>query len=340
MKKLSLEHAVGEILGHDITEVSPQQGRKGVAFRRGHVIQAQDLEVLQNLGKRHIYVWEGSEQEVHEDDAARILAPLIAGPNIRYDAEPREGKIGFYATCAGIFKVDVERLERINALSVPSLPTIHTNFPVKVDKQVAAFRIIPLSCTRKMLARIEVELKRPLVQIKPYVCKRASILVTGNEVFSGSIDDAFSPRLEKKLHYFGVEVCRTRILPDERAAICAAIRAAVADTGLVLLTGGTSVDPDDVTVEAMRDAGVDFPFQGNPIQPGNNLTIGYTSGATLCAVPAAALFYEYTALDIFLPRILAGEHIPVEDIVRSGHGGLCHFCSRCVYPVCPFGRGG
>jgi molybdenum cofactor synthesis domain-containing protein len=339
MKKLSLQHAVGEILGHDITEVDPERGRKGVAFRRGHVIQEHDLEVLQSLGKRHIYVWEGSEPEVHEDDAARILAPLIAGAHIRHDAEPREGKVGFYATCAGIFKVEVERLERINALAVPSLPTIHTNFPVRAGKQVAAFRIIPLSCTQEMLASIKTELNIPLVQIKPYVCERASILVTGNEVFSGSIDDAFTPRLEKKLSRFGVQVSRTVVLPDERETICAAIREAVADSELILLTGGTSVDPDDVSVQAMRDAGVDFPFQGNPIQPGNNLTIGYTSGATLCAVPAAALFYEYTALDIFLPRILAGEHISVEDIVRSGHGGLCHFCSRCMYPVCPFGRG-
>jgi hypothetical protein len=36
MKKLSLKHAMGEILAHDITEVNPQQGCKGVAFRRIH----------------------------------------------------------------------------------------------------------------------------------------------------------------------------------------------------------------------------------------------------------------------------------------------------------------
>jgi len=192
MKKLSLKHAMGEILAHDITEVNPQQGCKGVAFRRGHVIQARDLEVLRNLGKRHIYVWEGSEPEVHEDDAARILAPPIAGQNIRYDAEPREGKVGFYATCARIFKVDVEHLERINALSIPSLPTIHTNFPVREGKQVAAFRIIPLSCTAEMLARIEAELKRPPTQIKPYVCGKTTLL----KMLSGrcSPDWAFASR--------------------------------------------------------------------------------------------------------------------------------------------------
>ncbi|MFA5701145.1 MAG: molybdopterin-binding protein, partial [Desulfuromonas sp.] len=112
MKKVALKHAVGEVLGHDITEVNLQQGRKGVAFKRGHVIVRQDLEILQQLGKGHIYVWEGTEEEVHEDDAARMLAPLLAGEHVRYDAQPCEGKISFYAGVAGVFKVDTERLQR------------------------------------------------------------------------------------------------------------------------------------------------------------------------------------------------------------------------------------
>ncbi len=53
----------------------------------------------------------------------------------------------------------------------------------------------------------------------------------------------------------------------------------------------------------------------------------------------AALFFSATALDIFLPRILAGERITARDVARAGHGGLCHFCPECTYPICPFGRG-
>lgn len=339
MRKVALEHAVGEVLGHDITEVNLQQGRKGVAFKRGHVITRQDLKTLRQLGKGHIYVWEGTEEEVHEDDAARMLAPLLAGAHVRYDAQPHEGKISFYATVAGIFKVDTERLQRINALAIPSVPTIHNNFPVDGGKQVAAFRIIPLSCAPAVLDKVKAELETPLFEVKPYQLRRAAILVTGSEVYNGTIQDDFTPRLRTKLQRLGVEVVSAAVVPDHQHTICTALQQATAAAELVLVTGGTSVDPDDLTVQAMQQAGVEFPFQGNPIQPGNNMTIGYAGDTTVCAVPAAALFFAATALDIFLPRIVAADPITAHEIARSGHGGLCHFCSKCVYPICPFGRG-
>lgn len=339
MKRLALAEAVGEELGYDITEVNRSNNYKGVAFRRGHVIQENDLGLLQRIGKNHVYIWEGSETEVHEDAAARLLAPKIAGEHITFDDEPHEGKISFYSDVKGVFKVDHKRLEQINALAIPSLPTIHNNFPVTKGKQIAAFRIIPLTCSREILNRMVALLQQPLISIKPYIIKTASILVTGTEVYSGRILDDFTPILTEKLKQQGVEVTYSAILPDVKAEISLAVKKAVANSELVLVTGGTSVDPDDVTVTAIREAGVMFQDQGNPIQPGNNLTLGRVGNVPVCAVPAAALFFEKTALDIFLPRILAGEMVEPEEIAKSGHGGLCHFCPKCHYPICPFGWG-
>lgn len=339
MKKLPLSEAVGEVLGYDITEVNRSNNYKGVAFKRGHVIEEEDIAVLQRLGKNQIYVWEGSEVEVHEDTAALLMAPKIAGENIRFDEEPQEGKVSFFAESKGIFKVDKGRLEQINALAIPSLPTIHNNFPVVKGKQVAAFRIIPLTCAREIIDRMVELLDQPLISVKPFKVHTAAILVTGNEVHSGRIIDDFTPTLTRKLKQLDVEVNYSTILPDVKSEISQAVKQAVEQSDLVLVTGGTSVDPDDVTVAAMKEAGVQFHEQGNPIQPGNNLTIGRVGDVPVCAVPAAALFFERTALDIYLPRLLAGESISQEEIAKGGHGGLCHFCPKCHYPICPFGWG-
>ena len=338
MIKVPLAQAEGQVLGYDITVVDLDKGVKGVAFSRGHVIGKEDLEVLACLGKQNIYVWEGNEVEIHENEAACSLAPLIAGPNIRYDAEPKEGKIGFYATCPGIFRVDPERLERINRLAIPSLPTIHTDFPVSEGKQVAAFRIIPLTCPREVFDQIKAELSEPLLTVDPYRVKTAAILVTGSEVYSGKIKDGFTPKLKKKMASLGIEVTVADILPDNQETISQAITSALKKSDLLMITGGTSVDPDDVTTQAMKDAGITFSQKGNPVQPGNNFTIGYVGEKTVCAIPAAALVFAATAFDIFLPRIVAGEKISPDAIARSGHGGLCHFCKVCHYPICPFGR--
>ena len=338
MIKVPLAEAEGQILGYDITVVDLEKGVKGVAFSRGHVIANGDLEVLARLGKQNIYVWEGNEVEIHENEAARSLAPLIAGDNIRYDEQPKEGKIGFYATCPGIFRVDPERLERINRLAIPSLPTIHNKFPVSEDKQVAAFRIIPLTCPREVFDQIKAELSAPLLSIDPYLVKTASILVTGSEVYSGKIKDGFTPKLTRKMVSLGIDVTVAEILPDNEETISRAINSALEKSDLLMITGGTSVDPDDVTTQAMKNAGIEFSQKGNPIQPGNNFTIGYIGNKTVCAIPAAALVFAATAFDIFIPRIVAGEVITPEEIARSGHGGLCHFCKVCHYPICPFGR--
>lgn len=336
MEKVALANAVGCRLGHDLTEVVPDKKIKHRLFKRGHIISEADLDRLRDLGKNTIYIWKEGSGEVHEDDAALTVAPLVAGQNIRFDPEPSEGKISFYATCPGIFKVDVERLYRINALEIPSLPTLYTDSPVETDKQVAAFRIIPLTCKQSLLDKMTSVLDRPLISVVPYRLKKAGIIVTGNEVFEERIKDGFIPKLTNILKQYGAEVIDSVILPDSRTRISEAVTRLSDTCDILLVTGGTSVDPDDQTVAALRDAGVTYHVKGNPVQPGNNLTVGYLDNVCVCAVPAATLHFRATALDVFLPRLLAGEQIPKEVFFRAGHGGLCHLCKTCHYPTCPF----
>ena len=66
MKKIDVRDAVGMKLCHDITEM--RDGFKGVAFKRNAVIREEDVEHLLNIGKRHVFVWDESVREVHEDD--------------------------------------------------------------------------------------------------------------------------------------------------------------------------------------------------------------------------------------------------------------------------------
>ena len=339
MRRMKVEDAVGLPLGHDVTEINVDRGIKRPAFRRGHIIEPGDVARLKDLGKNAVYVMTGDEDEVHEDDVARLVAPLAAGANVDHDAEPSEGKISFRAACAGLFQVDVERLFRVNALEVPALPTIPTNYPVQQGQVLAAFRIIPLTCEPRIVASLRDILATPLLQVLPYTVRSAAVLVTGTEVYEGRIEDRFTARLTETLSPYGVPVGHSVILPDDRRRISAAVQEACAGHDLVFVTGGTSVDPDDVTVAAMGDAGVRWQTRGMPVQPGNNFTIGHCGDVAVCAVPAATLFFRATALDIFLPRLLAGQRVTREEIHRMGHGGLAQPGAEDHFPDCTFGRG-
>jgi len=338
MEKLPVEKAIGRSLAHDLTEVNPYYRRKCVAFCRGHVISEQDLEVLKQMGKRHLYVGPVDTGQIHEDQVALTLAPYLAGPGIGHDRVTKEGKVNFRALDAGLFRVDIERLTDLNRMEVPSMPTIHDRFPVVEGKVVAAFRIIPLTCSESVFERMKGVAETPLIWLDPYVIQRAAIVVTGSEVYSGAVEDRFVPRLRYKLQQLGVETTFSTVVPDDRCAIAEAVRKAEQVAELVLVTGGTSVDPDDVTFQAMADVGVTFQRRGNPVQPGNHMSLGRKSDRVYCSVPAAALHFQTTALDLFLPRLLTGDMPTDEELASAGHGGLCHFCEPCVYPVCPFGR--
>ncbi len=50
--------------------------------------------------------------------------------------------------------------------------------------------------------------------------------------------------------------------------------------------------------------------------------MGWIDNTPVVAVPAAALFFNRTAFDLWLPRFLIGEKISKEESIARAHGGL------------------
>ena len=88
IKTISLEEAVGTQLAHDITEIRPGEF-KGPAFRKGHTVCDEDLCRLQRLGKNHLYVIDLEADEIHENEAAALLAGALAGEGIAWENNPQ-----------------------------------------------------------------------------------------------------------------------------------------------------------------------------------------------------------------------------------------------------------
>ncbi len=335
--KIPVEKAIGEEIPHDFTKISPEEGYKGAFFKRGHIITKEDVPLLKSIGKNYIYKLVLDQDDVHEDEFSITLAPRLAGKNIEFGKKPSEGKITFKSKIDGLFKLDRKRVIKLNSMSVTSFPTIHNNFPVKKGQQLAAFRIIPLIAKKSVLNRALSIADKPLIWVEEYKIKEAALIITGSEVYDGIVEDRFRPLIKRKLAQFDVELADYTIVRDDIGEIKNAFLK-FADHELVIVTGGSSVDPDDVTKKALKKAGVKFIREGNPIQPANNLTIGYFGDTTVCVVPAGALFYKASAFDIMLPRLLAKDRITRKEIAEYAIGGLCHFCKVCVYPFCPFGK--
>lgn len=84
--------------------------------------------------------------------------------------------------------------------------------------------------------------------------KTAGVLIIGNEVLSGKVQDANGPFLARALRDLGVELRRATVVPDEVEVIAAEVRAFARAFDLVFTSGGVGPTHDDVTIEAVAHA--------------------------------------------------------------------------------------
>ena len=337
MKKVRVEDAVGMTLCHDVTAM--RAGFKGVGFPRGHVIAPEDIPKFLDYGKRHIFVWEPNADELHEEDAAKRLAAMAPVPGAHY-TKPSEGKVLLIADIDGMFRVDTALLHRINAIGDITVCSLPDHYPVKKGMPLASMRIVPLVIPEQQIADAESQCAgSPLFSLFPYRYLRAALIITGSELYTGRVPDLFEPVARKKLSAYPCEIIGVTIADDCAEQIRNAILLA-RDRGaeLIVLSGGMSVDPDDVTPEAIAMAGAEIVRFGVPSQPGNMTLVAYLGQTAILGVPGAAVVLPTTLFDALLPQVFAGQRFSREDLTRLGDGGLCQKCKDCHFPNCTFGR--
>jgi molybdenum cofactor synthesis domain-containing protein len=342
---IPVEQAVGMVLPHDMTEIrtitkAGDDSFKGVAFKKGHIIREEDIEHLKRLGKDNIYVLTLEDDEIHENEAARILADALAGHGVEVKGKPAEGKLSLTAARDGLLKVAVEQLYQFNLLGEVMGATLHNNTPVVKGTQVAATRLIPLTAKRSVVEQAaKFCTDQGIIRVDKLHQAKAGLIITGNEVFEGRIQDKFEPVLRKKLEKIGSSVVRVAFAPDDIDVIAKEIQDCLdAGADLIITSGGMSVDPDDVTRMGIAKAGAVDTVYGSPVLPGAMFLVGHIGDVPVMGLPACGMFHKITIFDILLPRVLAGESVTRADIAAMGHGGLCSNCKVCTYPVCHFGK--
>lgn len=329
------------VLPHDITRISKTKDFKGPAFRKGHIISQEDVPLLKDLGKEHIYVLELGAEDIHENEAAAILAGSLAGEGVRVEGEPVEGKLSIVADCDGLLKINIASLYEFNLLGEVMCATLHNNTPVKQGTQVGATRLIPLVGNRELVSKAAeiAATQGGIISVSKLPKRKAGLVITGSEVFHGRIEDAFEAVLRDKLAEIGSEVVKVSFAPDDIDIIADEIANCLkAGADLIITSGGMSVDPDDVTRLGIKKAGATEITYGSPVLPGAMFLVGYIGDIPVIGIPACGMFHRITILDLVLPRILTGEKIGRQELAAMGHGGLCRQCKTCKYPVCDFGK--
>lgn len=338
MKLIRTEDAVGGVLCHDITQIIPGVVKDAV-FRKGHVVTEEDIPVLLSVGKEHLYVWEKEEGMLHENDAAEILRQVCQNEYMKA-SEAKEGKIELTAETDGLLKINREKLNAVNGMGQMVLASRHGNFPVRKGDKIVGMRVVPLVIEEEKMNRVkEICGDEPIFKILPFKEMKAAIVTTGSEVYHGRITDKFTPVVESKLRECGVEVMGNTVCDDNSEMVTDAIRDWIGKGAqMVVCTGGMSVDPDDRTPLAIRNAADEVITYGAPVLPGAMFMLAYANDVPVMGLPGCVMYAKRTIFDLVLPRIVAGERLCAEDFSVLGEGGLCLNCEVCTFPNCGFGK--
>ena len=340
-RRLETKKSIGRLICHDITKI--EKGVfKGAIFKKGHRVRPEDVEILLDLGKKHIYALELEKDELHEDDAGKRLARALAGPGLQI-GEPSEGRLNLAAIHPGLLRVDAARLLAVNSITDVVVATLHNNSPVQAGEKVAGAKVIPLVVNESIVGEVEniCLTGEPIIQVLPYRKFKIGGLITGREVYEGRIKDGFAPVLAEKVSHFNLEKPLIRFCTDDADQIAISVDELLNEgCSMIIITGGMSVDPDDVTPTGIKKTGAEIIKYGAPALPGAMFLLAYKNNFPLIGLPACAMYFKNTVLDILLPRLLSGQKVSAADIAALGHGGLCRQCDTCSFPDCSFGKGG
>ncbi len=152
---------------------------------------------------------------------------------------------------------------------------------------------------------------------------RVTLIATGDELVPpgatpgpGQIVSANPAMLAALLRSAGAEVTDPGLIPDDRAALAAALKAADAD--LILTIGGASVGDHDLVVPVLRELGAELDFWKIALRPGKPLLAGRLNGTRVLGLPGNPVSAFVTALLFAVPLVarLAGRAhaLPMERL--------------------------
>lgn len=326
----------GAVLTRDI-EVAGERWSKGRRLSPADL--ARVATAVPTVDGRPITVLVPGPGDVHEDDAARRLAAAVGGPGL-VAGEPAQSRIDLRATVAGVVRIRVGLVDRMNAIDPIEVFTVLDGRVVEAGALVASVKIAPHLVREDVLAAAESVAvaggRRAVVSVLPFRPRRVAAIV--KESIRGIARDRFEASVRAKVEGLGSQLLGIEYVEDAVGPVEAALRACTLGRGpgradLVLTAGSSSTDPEDPFFLALAALGGRIVRHGVPAHPGSMLWLGRIGRVPVIGLPSCGAYSKATAVDLLLPRLLAGEPASVRTVARLGHGGILTRDQRFRFPA-------
>ncbi len=319
--RVPISQAAGSVLAHNVIDA---EGRR--ILKKGELLSARHLDKLAACGRDFVYVAQLEAGDIGEDEAARRVAAVVAGPGV-FSPHAATGRANLKAAIAGLLRINVEAVDHLNEIDDGiTVATLATHAFVRTAQMVATVKIIPFAVPQSAVQTLEeyTRTAESIISVQALPARKVGLIVTTHQDQHQRIAAEFAPALQARLEQLGSAITRTDFAEHEIADIASAIRQQLAaGHEMILIVSMTAIiDRHDVVPMAIaQGSGVVVHF-GVPVDPGNLLLIGYAGSVPIIGVPGCVRSPKINAFDLVLPRLLAGERITRHELVRLGHGGL------------------
>lgn len=314
-----LERAEGKILAHNISDPA---GRR--LLRKGRLIDPEMLNVLRQAGRTRVWVAELDPEDVHEDEAARRVAAVVAGGGLEVSS-PHQARVNLKAEAPGILQVDRERLRELNRLPGLTVATLPSGIFVPLRKRAATVKVIPYAMHGRDVEEAE-ELGRSgaILKLKRLPDVSVGLVLVGGEGQGSDRLDSMADAVRGRVEKMGSTLRGSSTVASRVGEIGAGIEEQVsAGARLVVVAGETAImDWNDIIPQGILEAGGRIEHFGLPVDPGHLLLLAYLDDVPVVGAPGCIRGSLPDGVDLVLPRLLAGEKLEAEHLTALGHGGL------------------
>ena len=306
----------GAILAHAIR-------RPGLVLKKGEILAVRHVDALKAAGIETVIAARLEPGDVHEDEAARLLAEKLVGAHVAMES-PFTGRCNLFSATAGLATVSREAVDAINAVDeAVTVATVMPFQPVAAGEMIATVKIIPFAVPSEILARALAAARPSTVNVASFRPLRVGAISTLLPGLKAAVVAKTLGALEARLAPAGARIAVERRVPHEATALSIAIAEMARDVDLVMIFGASAItDRRDVIPAALVAAGGRVLHLGMPVDPGNLLLLGEFGAVPVIGAPGCARSPRENGFDFVLRRFLAGLTVTGPDLRAMGAGGL------------------
>ena len=311
-----IAQALGAIVAHGVHV-------NDFVLKKGEIVAPSHIDQLADAGVRQLVVARLDHGDIGENEAARLIAEALGGPNLSID-RAFTGRANLFARMAGVLHVDVGAVDRLNAIDESvTLATLPPYRAVVAGEMVATVKIIPFAVPGGIVDAFLSSARATVLGLHPFRSIRVAVLSTVLPGLKAAVITKTVAHLADRL-----AIANARIVVDERVphdtTILAEVLATTVDRcDLVVIFGASAItDRRDIIPAAISEAGGTIEHFGMPVDPGNLLLLGRLRGKTVIGAPGCARSPKENGFDWVLQRLLAGLEVTRDDIRKLGAGGL------------------